>query len=160
MKICYGGRFHPPHKGHYLVYKEAEKKFGKVYVLSSDSRGNNSPFSFEEKKMIWDRMFGVELIYSKNPCFCPSEIVSDGEEYVTICGHKDVSRYIDKKSFVEYGSDNKVFFPQGYYYVVEEQSNGLSATYIRNNIKYNKELFVKVYGKFDQEIFDLFNERL
>ena len=48
----YPGRFHPFHKGHKFVYDYLSKKYGTVYIATSDKQEEGSPFSFEEKNLI------------------------------------------------------------------------------------------------------------
>ena len=60
--IVYGGRFQPFHKGHKKVYDSLVAKFGSknVYIATSDIQDSDkSPLSFNEKKEIATKLFGI-----------------------------------------------------------------------------------------------------
>lgn len=161
LKCVFGGRFQPPHPGHFTMYKNALAMFKEVYVVSSNKIEENSPFSFEEKKFIWKNMFDVEIHFSSNPTFLPKEILEPDDVLVCITSEKDAARYHHTKFFEPYTiNSNETWETKAYYHVLPITEDNLSATYIRQNIKYNKTLFEEIYGKFDQEIYDLFNSRI
>lgn len=160
--VCnFGGRFHPPHPGHYSIYLKCKELFPNVQVVTSNKVEENSPFSFEDKKFIWNRMFNVDIKYSSNPTFMPKETLSPGDILVCATSEKDKKRYLHTKFFEPYSEGvSESWETRGYFLVLPEMANGASATNIRQNIKYNKELFEQIYGKFDQEVFDLINSRI
>ena len=73
----YPGRFHPFHKGHKFVYDYLSKKYGTVYIATSDKQEEGSPFSFEEKKkmMILTGVPADRIVNERQP-YIASNIVS------------------------------------------------------------------------------------
>ena len=161
LAVVYGGRFQPFHKGHYSVYKELCKQFGKgaVWIATSNktnfnpSNGDVSPFTFDERAEIMTQMFGIspdKIIKCKNPAFAPVEVL---ELYkapvvcVMVAGDKDVERYSSSDSYKPYPEKKgqPVPFdhisstlltasgdPPGYYYVISDARDGAqSGTSIR-----------------------------
>ena len=84
--VVYGGRFQPFHKGHYAAYQNLVSQFGSanVYIATSnDTSTDKSPFTFNEKKEIATKMFGVpstKFVQVNNP-YRPVEILKhyDGQ---------------------------------------------------------------------------------
>lgn len=116
LAVVYGGRFQPFHKGHYAVYQELCKQFGKgaVWIATSNktnfnpANGDISPFTFDERMEIMTQMFGIspdKVVKCKNPAFAPHEVL---ELYkapvvcVMIAGDKDVDRYSKSESYNPY----------------------------------------------------------
>ena len=100
--VIYSGRFHPFHKGHKASYDYLTKQFGKdnVYVAASGAMAPlTSPFSFEEKRMMAEKL-GVpadKFIMVKNP-YQAKEITSkinDPENAVLVyaLSEKDIDRF-------------------------------------------------------------------
>ncbi len=172
------GRFQPFHAGHYSIYQEMVKRFGKenVYIASSDKTDAiKSPFNFNQKKQIMSRMFDIPedmIVQVKNP-YAPVEILEKQPEnttYVTAVSQKDADRlakggkYFKNFDDVE-EKDRKGFKDQGYFIVAPEMQltvNGknISGTQLRAVMgdpkitdRAKQEIFTKVYGKFDTEIF-------
>jgi len=157
--VVYGGRFQPPHPGHYNLYKKLVQFFGEnnVYISTSDkvdlkNKTAPSPFNFEEKKFLWTKLFDVpssRIVFSKNPIFRPEEILSkyDSEKtaYVTVTSAKDAIRYANVKNFEPYPLDftgnpmpverfKKIAEPyaeKAYYIIMPIFSENVSATKIR-----------------------------
>lgn len=168
------GRFQPFHSGHYSVYKNLVDRFGKdnVYIASSDkTEAIKSPFRFKDKEEIMTKIFGIpadKIVQIKNP-YAPVEILQKMPEdttYVTAVSQKDAERLGGKyfKNFDD-ATDTKGYKEQGYFVIAPEMQltlNGknISGTQIRAifgdpNItdRAKQEIFTKVYGKFDQDIF-------
>ena len=64
IAVFYGGRFQPMHKGHNKVYMNLVEQFGSSNVfiattVSKTATPERDPFSFDEKKMIMNTMFGI-----------------------------------------------------------------------------------------------------
>lgn len=175
------GRFQPFHKGHYSMYELLAKKFGKknTYISTSNIVApGKSPFNFMEKKQIISKMFGIpkdKIVKVKSP-FKPVEIVSkydpETTAYVTIFSEKDVGR-LGGKYFKKWtGKNVKGYNDEGYFItapVLKINVNGknISGTQLRTlfgsdelSEKGKKALFKKLYGKFDQKIFDLMAKKL
>ena len=171
------GRFQPFHAGHYSIYRALVKKFGEdnVFIASSDKTdATKSPFNFNQKKEIMTQMFDIpedKVVQVKNP-YAPSEILSTlspNTVYVTAVSQKDSERLTGGKYFKNYNDvpekNRKPYEDQGYFIIAPEmqlQLNGknISGTQVRaimGNPKFTdrakQEIFTKIYGKFDQDIF-------
>jgi len=171
------GRFQPFHTGHYSVYQSMVDQFGKdnVYIATSDkTEAGKSPFGFTDKREIMMQMFDIpedRIVQVKNP-YSPREILGQlptGTTYVTAVSQKDADRLQGGKYFQPYdpdSKDKKGFREAGYFIVAPEMQldiNGknVSGTQLRAifgnpNItdEVKQEIFTKVYGKYDQDIFD------
>ena len=174
--IVYGGRFQPFHKGHKKVYDALVSKFGSknVYIASSDVQDSDkSPLSFNEKKQIATKLFGIpssKFIKVKNP-YQPIEILRDYDEKTTALivavGEKDNSR-LGGAYFKPYKGDNKIkpYGVEAYVYT-QLPSNSFGATDIRNMFR-NKRLgdkkkhseFERFFGKYDSTIYNTLDIKL
>ncbi len=169
------GRFQPFHAGHYSIYQSLVDKFGKenVYIATSDkTEAGKSPFGFGDKQKIMMQMFDIPeemIVQVKNP-YAPKEILEKlppETVYVTAVSQKDAER-LGGKYFQQYDADaeKKGYGDQGYFIVSPElqidiDGKNISGTQLRAifgnpNItdEVKQEIFTKVYGKFDQDIFD------
>lgn len=170
------GRFQPFHRGHYSIYEDLVKKFGKknTYIATSNKvMPDKSPLNFAEKKKIITTMFGVpsdKVVQVKNP-YNPSEILSKYDPktttYVTAFSKKDTGR-LGGKYFQKYtGGDMKGYEEAGYFIeapVFKMNINGknISGTQIRTILssadisdKIKKNLFRKMYGKYNEKIYNM-----
>ena len=168
------GRFQPFHAGHYSIYQMLVNKFGKdnVYISTTDKTDAiKSPFGFKDKKGIMTKMFDIpedKIIQTKLP-YRPSEITDElppDTSVVMSFSEKDAERMAGKY-FQPYedGKDMKGYRDNGYIIIAPEmqlQLNGknISGTQVRAllgdpNItdRAKQELFTKIYGKFDPEVF-------
>ena len=187
--VIYGGKFQPFHSGHYEIYEKLVDEFGKdnVFISTADinkaklkqkAYSENHIFTFDEKAKIMETMFNIpakQIIKAGRTPYLPSwkEIPVEGSNYayITVCGMKDKDR------FDRLGNENMVFeqykpgmklqscLDHKYYYIVENEKINLSATEVRNyfrehNERQKIEFFKDIYGKFNQEIFDLVNNRI
>lgn len=172
----FSGRFQPFHAGHYSVYQSLVEKFGKdnVYIASSDVTDPvRSPFPFTEKHKIITTMFDVpedRVIQVANP-YAPTEILEKlppNTTYVTAVSQKDAERLgAARKYFRPYedGKSEEGFADRGYFIVAPEfqlsvDGKNISGTQLRQVMgdpriteRAKKEIFTKVYGKFNPEIF-------
>jgi hypothetical protein len=168
------GRFQPFHSGHYSIYKSLVDKFGKdnVFIATSDkTEAGKSPFRFKDKEDIMTRMFDIPeemIVQVKNP-YAPVEILQSlppETTYVTAVSQKDAERLGGKYfSLYDPNTSTKGYEEQGYFIVAPEMQltvNGknISGTQLRAvfgdpNItdRAKQEIFTKVYGKFDQDVF-------
>ena len=145
-----------------------------------------SYFDFAEKKQIWKTLFGIpsnKIIFSATPAFAPKELLNTMPEqtaYVAVTSEKDKDRYASSPYFEPYpeegGSPKRFdevknelygFKTKGYYLVLPNLEGGISATEIRSifqdpnkSEEDKKSEFTRFYSKFNQEIFDLINNRL
>lgn len=170
--------------------QKAEEKGNKI--PPEPKKPNNIPpelksfFNFEEKKLIWTKLFGVpenRILFSAVPAFQPKEILSGMDEktaYIAVTSEKDGDRYSVSPFFEPYPVEGGKPVPfekikdelypwsaKGYYLVLPQMEGGISASQIRNtfmdkdkSIEEKKNFFRKVYGKYDEEIFNLIVGRL
>jgi cytidyltransferase-like protein len=188
--VIYGGKFQPFHAGHYEIYQKLVKEFGKknVFISTADlnkSKLKNSTyidnhiFTFDEKCLILEKMFNIpreQVMVVKRSPYLPSwkEIPVEGSDYalISICGEKDKERFDElgneTMTVQEYKPGMKLesCLDHKYYYILENEKVHLSATEVRNFFRENhdeddkKEFFKEVFGKFNQEIYDLVNNRI
>ena len=172
--VVYAGRFQPFHKGHYATYQKLVSKFGanNVYIgTSNDTSGSKSPFNFNEKKTIMNKMFGIspnKIVQVKNP-YAPKEVLSgmDGKTtaYIAAVGEKDATR-LQGKYFKPYkGKTGYGYDEIGYVYPVPAEDNAISGTDVRNWLskgddKDKQKGFTKAYPKFDKDIFNMITGKL
>ena len=172
--VVYSGRFQPFHKGHYATYDHLVNKFGKdnVYIGTSNvTDSNKSPFGFNEKKSIMQKMFGIpsnKIVQIKNP-YAPEEVLnkfdSDTTAFVTVVGEKDASRLKGKYFKPFKGKVDSGYIDTGYVYVAPAQPNPISGTDVRQNMGGADEdkaiaFFKTAYPKFDKNIFSLIRKKL
>jgi len=172
--IVYAGRFQPFHKGHYDAYQRLVGEFGSanVYIATSnDTSSGKSPFSFNEKKEIATKMFGVpstKFVKVSNP-YRPAEILKkyDGKTiaYIAAVGDKDATR-LQGKYFKPYkGKAGYGYDEIGYTYPIPAEANPISGTDVRKGLGSNdkekaKKFFLKAYPKFDKDIFKMITTKL
>mgnify|MGYP000246504910 CR=1 FL=1 len=172
--IVYAGRFQPFHKGHYDAYQRLVSEFGpaNVYIATSnDTSSGKSPFSFNEKKEIATKMFGVpstKFVKVSNP-YRPAEILKkyDGQTiaYIAAVGDKDATR-LQGKYFKPYkGKAGYGYDEIGYTYPIPAETNPISGTDVRKGLGSNdkekaKKFFLKAYPKFDKDIFKMITTKL
>jgi len=177
--VIYSGRFQPFHKSHYETYKKLTAKFGKDKVFigtSNKTDANSSPFSFNEKKRIMTKMFGISakyIVQLKNP-YRPDEITSKFNDkttaYIAVVGEKDAARLTGK--FFKVYKDGMQLNPMvdnGYVYIAPHITNvfalpggkkDVTGTVVRNAIRTGTEdeqiaVLKMLYPKIDKSIFDL-----
>jgi hypothetical protein len=170
------GRFQPFHAGHHSVYQNLVDRFGKenVYIATSNKTDAiTSPFGFSDKKEIMTKMFRIpeeSVVQVKNP-YAPTELLGKlppNTIYVTAVSQKDASRLGGKyfKSYDDTPPEQlRGYGEQGYVVIAPEmqlQINGknISGTQLRSVLgdpkitdRAKKEIFTKVYGKFDNKLF-------
>lgn len=174
--IVYGGRYCPFHRGHFAVYNLLLQQFpnDSVFIASSNLTGDDShPFTFEQKKLIATTMFQIDeskFVYTKNPYQC-QEITKNFDKnkdiLIIVIGEKDNNR-LKSKHFETYADDKELlpFSKKTYILTIPMQENGISASKIRSyfkvvsDINKKKQMFVKIYGKFNRAVFNLLNKVL
>jgi hypothetical protein len=172
--VVYAGRFQPFHRGHNDAYQRLVSEFGSanVYIATSnDTSSEKSPFSFNEKKEIATKMFGVpstKFIKVNNP-YKPVEILKkyDGQTiaYIAAVGEKDATR-LQGKYFKPYrGKAGYGYDEIGYTFPIPAEKNPISGTDVRNGLGSNdkeeaKKFFLKAYPKFDKDIFKMITTKL
>jgi hypothetical protein len=172
--VVYGGRFQPFHRGHYDAYQRLVDEFGSanVYIATSnDTSSDKSPFSFNEKKEIATKMFGVpstKFVKVNNP-YRPAEILKkyDGQTiaYIAAVGDKDATR-LQGKYFKPYkGKAGYGYDEIGYTYPIPAEKNPISGTDVRRGLgsgdkEKAKKFFLKAYPKFDKDVFKMITTKL
>lgn len=179
--VIYSGRFQPFHAGHMSVYNSLVEKYGKdrVFIVSSDkTEPGKSPFSFNEKKLIMTKMFGINpnnIVQAKN-VYAPVELLQNidpSTPAIFAVSEKDSDRLKSGKYFAPYQGQTGPLQPykeRGYYDIVPEfemqiGDQNISGTVIRqifagDNEPAKKALFNRIYGKFDEEIYSLMNNKI
>jgi len=181
--VVYPGRFQPFHAGHYSVYKHLVDKYGKenVYIGTSDKTdGAKSPFNFNEKQSIMSRMFGIptdKIVQVKNP-YAPKEITDPFPQdtpFITALSEKEAERLSVGnyyKPLPQDGNSLGNYRDVGYFTVVPDfeadvDGQNISGTAIRSvlsdpqrSVEDKKKMFATMYGKFDQDVFDLITSKL
>ena len=173
------GRFQPYHAGHDFSREAMKKKFGDVYVATSDKvEPGKSPFNFSEKKQTMKKMFGIpsnKIISVKNPYNADTYTkIGDPTKDVLVIGlgEKDAQR-LGSKWYKPYKGNEKNLKPFGeqmYTYIVPQLQmkvggktiNGttIREVFKKGTDKAKQNLFKKLYGKFDQGVFDLIVNKL
>jgi hypothetical protein len=171
----YPGRFQPYHAGHHVTYEALVEKFGRenVYVVSSDKQDSiTSPFGFSDKQEIMTSMFDIpedRIIQVKNP-YNPIEVTKglpEGTPVIFAVGEKDAQR-LGGKYFQKYDPNEKMlgYKQAGYVWIgpppnLEVNGKEISGTQLRAVMgdpaitdRAKQEIFIKIYGKFDKNIFD------
>lgn len=171
----FSGRFQPFHSGHYSVYQSLVEKFGKdnVYIATSDVTDPvKSPFGFTEKQEIITTMFDVpadHVVQVANP-YAPTEILEKlppDTTYVTAVSQKDAERLGQRGGYFEEYEDGAEsgYTEKGYFIIAPEfqlsvDGKNISGTQLRAVMgdpriteRAKKEIFTKVYGKFNPKIF-------
>lgn len=172
--VVYAGRFQPFHRGHNDAYQRLVSKFGSgnVYIATSnDTSSDKSPFSFNDKKEIATKMFGVpsnKFVKVSNP-YRPVEVLKkyDGQTiaYIAAVGDKDATR-LQGKYFKPYkGKAGYGYDEIGYTYPIPAEANPISGTDVRKGLGSNdkekaKKFFLKAYPKFDKDIFKMITTKL
>tara|TARA_R110000744_G_scaffold10369_4_gene32317 strand:- start:25494 stop:26126 length:633 start_codon:yes stop_codon:yes gene_type:complete len=96
--VTYGGRFHPPHKGHIFAYEYLRDEFAghDAFITTSNKVDPpNSPFTFDEKNKLFQAA-GISpgVIYQVRNNYSPVEILDSYDKestiYVTGISKKDM----------------------------------------------------------------------
>lgn len=93
------GRFQPFHRGHAMVFEYLQHEFGShAYVTTSNRIGPNSPFTFDEKRML-AAAAGVDpdcVVYTREP-YRPRELLAhyraNTDHVVMALSAKDQERF-------------------------------------------------------------------
>ena len=173
--VVYGGRFQPFHAGHYKTYKHLCSVFGakNVYIASSNVQDSNkSPLSFNEKRDIAVKVFGIspsKFIQVKN-VYQPIEILRDFDStntaIIVALGEKDSMR-LGGQYFKPYTNDKDMegYMTRGYVYS-KTPSNSFGATDVRNMFRSNlsvdqkEKQFQKFFGKYNKDVFQMLDKGL
>ena len=179
IAVFYGGRFQPMHKGHHKVYMDLVEQFGSdnVFIATTVSKtatAERDPFSFDEKKMIMNTMFGIPenhvvqtqpyrpdvKLTGKNP---------DNTAVVLVFSAKDAGR-LKRGGFLrdyEPGAEMVPSDQGAYIYEVGIQEGGMSATDFRTamqspQLDQNQKMmkFREFFGSINASMFNFIGKRL
>lgn len=187
--VIYSGRFHPFHKGHKASYDYLTKQFGKddVYVAASGAMAPlTSPFSFEEKKSMAEKL-GVpadKFVMVKNP-YQAREItdkINKPEDTVLVyaLSEKDIDRFqFTKKDgtlgYIQpYPKDEaylKDMTQHSYAFLTPtvkfkiagkdlDSATAIRKLYIDSDDAGKNRILKDLYGKADKELKQLFDRKL
>jgi nicotinamide mononucleotide adenylyltransferase len=176
--IVFSGRFQPFHLGHYHSYEVMVTKFGKenVFIATTDNTDDeNSPFTFDEKKLIMTKMFGIsehQIVKVKN-AYQAKEITDNlphGTPVIWVLGEKDSERLKHSKYFKQFntnteleGSDREgyvIIAPQTPLKIGDKVISGKELRSALSSGKNQTEIFQAAFGKLDDEIFNLVTSKL
>ncbi len=179
IAVFYGGRFQPMHKGHHKVYMDLVEQFGSSNVfiattVSKTATADRDPFSFDEKKMIMNNMFGIpeKQVVQTQP-YRPDVSLTGknpaNTAVVLVFSAKDAGRLKRGGFLRDYESGvEKVPSDQGAYILeVGIQEGGMSATDFRTVMKNdslddNQKMmkFREFFGSINADVFDFVKGKL
>ena len=177
--VIYPGRFQPFHPGHKSLYDKLVDAYGEenVYIATSNKMDNKeSPLSFEEKKTIMTKLFGINpnnIVQTTSP-YTPSEIlqnISPDTPVIMAVSSKDsdkISRSGFFKRLPPNPTDIRGHGVARYYDVLPElhqdidSGANMSGSSIRSALANpnldsieKKKAFQNIFGKYDPEIFSI-----
>ena len=171
----YPGRFQPFGPHHKKVFQALQKKFGEVYITTSDIKAPpRHPMNFKEKVRHMTKM-GIpknRIIMEKTPYQAVNVLKKfdeDSTAVVYVFGAKDAGRLTGGKYFKDYkkNKNNMVGYKEhGYVLTAPHQSikvsgKEISGTTMRQLLgspdyeKDREKLFKKLFGYFDKNIFNM-----
>ena len=179
IAVFYGGRFQPMHKGHHKVYMDLVEQFGSdnVFIATTVSKtatAERDPFSFDEKKMIMNTMFGIpgNSVVQTQPYRPDVKLTGknpDNTAVVLVFSAKDAGR-LKRGGFLrdyEPGAEMVPSDQGAYVYEVGIQEGGMSATDFRTVMKNdslndNQKMmkFREFFGSINPEMFAFVKDKL
>ena len=179
IAVFYGGRFQPMHKGHHKVYMDLVEQFGSTNVfiattVSKTATAERDPFSFDEKKMIMNTMFGIpeKQVVQTQP-YRPDVSLTgknpDDTAVVLVFSAKDAGR-LKRGGFLrdyEPGAEMVPSDQGAYIYEVGIQEGGMSATDFRTamqspQLDQNQKMmkFREFFGSINASVYNFIGKRL
>jgi phosphopantetheine adenylyltransferase len=187
LVVVYSGRFQPAHKGHAAAYNALVQEYPEadVWVATSNIVKEDSPFNFQERKFLLQKA-GVpsDKIVQVINTYAAREITEkynpEKDSLIYVVSQKDADRFsykpkkdgtlpylqklksinsmvpMDQHGYIKVGET----FP---FKILDKTITG--ATQIRDMYKHvsepeRKQIIVDLYGKFDKDIYNLFNKKL
>ena len=169
--VVFGGRFQPFHAGHQQVYDHLCEKFGdkNVWITTSNKQSKESPLTFKQKQHVACDFFEIpksRFVQCQVP-YVPTELLEKLPDknfsLILVLGKKDKDRFVNNEYFTNLPKNiNNLDIAENkaYIYSVPMYADGTNATQIRKKFQSNidkqkkKELFLKLFGGFDQGIFN------
>tara|TARA_B100001094_G_scaffold301596_1_gene328035 strand:+ start:1036 stop:1623 length:588 start_codon:yes stop_codon:yes gene_type:complete len=179
IAVFYGGRFQPMHKGHHKVYMDLVEQFGSdnVFIATTVSKtatAERDPFSFDEKKMIMNTMFGIpeKQVVQTQPYRPDVKLTGknpDNTAVVLVFSAKDAGR-LKRGGFLrdyEPGAEMVPSDQGAYIYEVGIQEGGMSATDFRTamqspQLDQNQKMmkFREFFGSINASVYNFIGKRL
>ncbi len=179
IAVFYGGRFQPTHKGHHKVYMDLVEQFGSdnVFIATTVSKtatAERDPFSFDEKKMIMNTMFGIpeKQVVQTQPYRPDVKLTGknpDNTAVVLVFSAKDAGR-LKRGGFLrdyEPGAEMVPSDQGAYIYEVGIQEGGMSATDFRTamqspQLDQNQKMmkFREFFGSINASVYNFIGKRL
>lgn len=180
LAVFYGGRFQPMHSGHYQVYMDLVKAFGSnnVFIATTYAKTatpDKDPFTFDEKKMIMTKMFGVPANHVINTQPYKPDVKLTGKDpnntaVLLVYSAKDADRIkINGNTVREYqqGVELVPSTEAVYIYVADIKDDGRSATTFRDAMRSDsfgdeekQKIFKDFFGGFNPEIYNFVLDKL
>ena len=179
IAVFYGGRFQPMHKGHHKVYMDLVEQFGSTNVfiattVSKTATPERDPFSFDEKQMIMNTMFGIptKQVVQTQP-YRPDVSLTgkdpNNTAVVLVFSAKDAGRLKRGGFLRDYVSGAEMVPSDQGAYILEVgiQQGGMSATDFRNAMKSdsldeNQKImkFREFFGTVNNDMFKFVKDKL
>ena len=178
IAVFYGGRFQPMHSGHFQVYMDLVRKFGSdnVFIATTVSKTatpDKDPFTFDEKKMIANKMFNIPADKVLNTQPYKPDVSLTGKDpantaIVLVFSEKDAGR-LKTGGYLRMYKDGETLTTgdeAGYIYTVPVKDDGRSATTFRNAMRMDLEaaekqrVFKDFFGAFNPEVFEFVLDKL
>ena len=177
IAVFYGGRFQPMHSGHFQVYMDLVRKFGSdnVFIATTVSKTatpDKDPFTFDEKKMIANKMFNIPADKVVNTQPYKPDVSLTGKNpantaIVLVFSEKDAGR-LKTGGYLRMFKDETLVTGDeaGYIYTVPVKDDGRSATTFRNAMRMElgadekKRVFKDFFGAFNPEVFEFVLDKL
>jgi hypothetical protein len=178
IAVFYGGRFQPMHSGHFQVYMDLVRKFGSdnVFIATTVSKTatpDKDPFTFDEKKMIANKMFNVPADKVLNTQPYKPDVSLTGKDpantaIILVFSEKDAGR-LKTGGYLRMYKDGETLTTgdeAGYIYTVPVKDDGRSATTFRNAMRMDLEaaekqrVFKDFFGAFNPEVFEFVLDKL
>lgn len=178
IAVFYGGRFQPMHSGHFQVYMDLVRKFGSdnVFIATTVSKTatpDKDPFTFDEKKMIANKMFNVPADKVINTQPYKPDVSLTGKDpantaILLVFSEKDAGR-LKTGGYLRMYKDGETLTTgdeAGYIYTVPVKDDGRSATTFRNAMRMDLEaaekqrVFKDFFGAFNPEVFEFVLDKL
>ena len=170
----FGGRFQPFHSGHLATYKWLSKQVDEAYITTSNIKQlPRHPMDFKEKVRHMVKM-GIpknRIVQEKSPYVADNVTKKFNPETTAVIyafGQKDAGRLKGGKYFRDYKKSREDI--RGYkehgYFITAPQFGNMSGTKMRSLLgdpriedKERKKSFKKVFGYFDQGIYNMMTNK-
>ena len=179
IAVFYGGRFQPMHSGHHQVYMDLVEQFGSSNVfiatmLAQNADPNKNPFTWDEKTMIMQKMFGIPAKQILNTSPYRPDVKLTGKDpsntaIVLVFSAKDAGRLKGGNYLRDYvpGQELLPGDQAGYILEVGIKEGGMSATDFRDDMKNQaipenkkRKTFQKFFGSFNEDMYNFIKDKL